>query len=89
MDLSKDMLKIARKNVKGITFKQADMKKFKLKKEFDVIICLLSSIGYSKTLGNLNKTIKNFYNHLTKKGLVLIEPSHAKSFFTPKQHGPN
>jgi ubiquinone/menaquinone biosynthesis C-methylase UbiE len=81
VDISKDMLKIARKNAKGIVFKQADMKKLKLKKEFDVIICLLSSIGYSKTLGNFDKTIKNFYNHLTKGGLVLIEPSHEKSFY--------
>jgi len=82
IDISKDMLKIARKNTRGITFKQADMKKLKLKKEFDIITCLFGSIGYLKTQGYLKKTIINFYNHLTKGGLLLLEPSHSKSFYS-------
>jgi len=81
VDISKDMLKLARKNTKGIIFKQADMKKMKLKKEFNIITCLLGSIGYSRTEGALSKTIKNFYSHLTRGGLLLMEPSHAKSFY--------
>ena len=82
IDISKDMLKIARKNTKGITFKQADMKKLNLKKDFDVITCLFSSIGYLRTQVYLEKTIANFYNHLSKGGLLLIEPSHSKSFYS-------
>jgi ubiquinone/menaquinone biosynthesis C-methylase UbiE len=81
VDISKSMLKIARKNAKGATFKEADMKTLKLGKQFDVIICLLSSIGYVKTAASLEKTIKNFSMHLKKGGLVLIEPSHAKSAY--------
>ena len=81
VDVSKSMLKIARKNVKGVTFKEADMKTLRLGKQFDVITCLLSSIGYVKTTGSLEKTIQNFAKHLKKGGLVLIEPSHAKSFY--------
>ena len=81
VDISKDMLKIARKNAKGITFKQSNMKLMNLKKEFDVIICLFSSIGYLKNIANLEKTLKNFSNHLTKGGIILIEPSCAKSFY--------
>jgi SAM-dependent methyltransferase len=81
VDVSKSMLKIARKNVKGVTFKEADMKTLRLGKQFDVIVCLLSSIGYVKTAVSLNKTIQNFSEHLRKGGLALIEPSHAKSFY--------
>jgi SAM-dependent methyltransferase len=81
VDVSKSMLKIARKNVKGVTFKEADMKTLRLGKQFDVIVCLLSSIGYVKTVVSLNKTIQNFSEHLKKGGLALIEPSHAKSFY--------
>ena len=81
VDISKDMLKIARKNVKGVVFKQADMKKLELKKQFDVITCLLSSIGYLKNNRYLNKTLKNFYEHLVKGGLILVEPSQARSFY--------
>jgi len=81
VDISKSMLKIARKNVKGVTFKEADMKTLRLGKQFDVIMCLLSSIGYVKTAVSLEKTIWNFSKHLKKGGLALIEPSHAKSVY--------
>jgi ubiquinone/menaquinone biosynthesis C-methylase UbiE len=81
VDVNKSMLKIARKNAKGVTFKEADMKTLRLGKQFDVIVCLLSSIGYVKTAASLEKTIRNFSKHLKKGGLALIEPSHAKSFY--------
>ena len=81
VDISKDMLKIARKNAKGVTFKQSDMKQLNLKKEFDVIICLFSSIGYLKNMSHLDKTLKNFSNHLAKDGIIFIEPSYAKSYY--------
>ena len=81
VDLSKAMLKIARKNAKGVTFKEADMKTLKLEKQFDVIICLLSSIGYVKTPSNLERTIHNFSTHLKKGGLALIEPSHQDAYY--------
>jgi ubiquinone/menaquinone biosynthesis C-methylase UbiE len=81
VDVSKSMLKIARKNAKGVTFKEADMKTLRLGKQFDVIVCLLSSIGYVKTAASLEKTICNFSKHLKKGGLALIEPSHPKSAY--------
>ena len=81
VDVSKSMLKIARKNAKGVTFKEADMKTLRLGKQFDIIVCLLSSIGYVKTTASLEKTIRNFSKHLKKGGLALIEPSHSKSLY--------
>jgi SAM-dependent methyltransferase len=81
VDVSKNMLKIARKNAKGVTFKEADMKTFRLGTQFDVIVCLLSSIGYVKTAASLEKTVCNFSKHLKKGGLALIEPSHPKSAY--------
>jgi ubiquinone/menaquinone biosynthesis C-methylase UbiE len=81
VDVSKAMLKIARKNAPGVTFKEADMKSLKLGKQFDVLTCLLSSIGYVRTYSNLNRTIHNFAKHLKKGGIALIEPSDANSFY--------
>jgi ubiquinone/menaquinone biosynthesis C-methylase UbiE len=81
VDISKNILKIAKKNVKEVTFKEADMKTLRLGKQFNVIICLLSSIGYVKTVASLEKTIQNFSKHLKKGGLALIEPSHTKSAY--------
>src|SRR5579871_4692488 len=48
-DINNRMLAIARKNVAGVTFRRADMTRLDLGREFDVIICLFSSIGYLKT----------------------------------------
>lgn len=81
VDISKSMLKFAKKNAKGVTFKEADMKTLRLGKQFDVIMCMLSSIGYVKTAARLEKTIQNFSKHLKKGGLALIEPSSAKSAY--------
>ncbi len=81
VDVSKAMLKIARRNTKGVTFKEADMKTLKLGKQFDVITCLLGSIGYVKTYSSLERTIRNFSKHLNKGGLALIEPSHVNSVY--------
>jgi len=77
-DINSEMIRIARKNIKGVTFKQADMVRLNLNKEFDVIICLFSSIGYVKTYTNLRKTLFNFAHHLKKGGVVIIEPWFTK-----------
>ncbi len=80
-DINTGMLGIARKNIKGVTFRQADIVKLNLGKKFDVIICLFSSIGYVKTYENLKKTLHNFAHHLKKGGIVIIEPWFTKSTY--------
>ena len=81
VDISEAMLKLARKNVEGVKFKASDMKVLKLGKQFDVVMCLFSSIGYVKTLSNLERTIQGFSRHLKSGGLALIEPSYAESAY--------
>ncbi|MEK6942678.1 MAG: methyltransferase domain-containing protein [Nanoarchaeota archaeon] len=81
IDLNEEMLRIAKKNVKGIKFLKADMASFNLNKKFDVIICLFSSIGYVKNYSNLKKTINNFFKHLEKGGVLIIEPWLKRSDF--------
>ncbi|HXX87814.1 MAG TPA: class I SAM-dependent methyltransferase [Candidatus Acidoferrum sp.] len=83
IDISNEMLKVAMKNVDGVVFKQANMTTLSLGREFDVITCLFSSIGYVKTLANLRRTIRNFSKHLKNGGVVLIEPWFSKSTFYP------
>lgn len=80
-DVNKDMLAIARKNLPDVTFKQANMTTLNLKKTFDVIICLFSSISYVKTYKKLDKTISHFANHLKKGGIVMIEPWFTESTY--------
>lgn len=80
-DINTGILNIAKKSVKGVIFKKADMTRLKPNKKFDIITCLFSSIGYAKTYQNLIKTIKNFAKHLRIGGIVIIEPWFTESTF--------
>jgi ubiquinone/menaquinone biosynthesis C-methylase UbiE len=83
-DVNEEMLKIARKKVKGVKLSKKDMIDFNLNKKFDVILCLFASIGFVKTEANLKKTIVNFSNHLNPGGIVIIDPWLTKSEFKPE-----
>jgi ubiquinone/menaquinone biosynthesis C-methylase UbiE len=79
-DLNHDMLKIARKKYPHIRFVQADMRDLDLGRQYDVITCLFSAIGYMKTKTDLHKAIKSMSRRLLPGGVALVEP-----WFTPGQ----
>jgi len=81
IDINRDMIGIAKNKVPNAKFKVADMVNFRLKERFDVTICLFSSIGYVENFNNLVKTLENFYKHLNKEGLVMVEPWIFKKDF--------
>lgn len=81
LDISKDMINTARAKVPNARFEVADMIDFRLQDRFDVITCLFSSIGYVQNFGNLVRTLRNFYDHLTNDGLALVEPWVFKKDF--------
>ena len=81
IDINDEMVEVAKSKVDEVIFEQGNMIDFNLKNEFDVILCLFSSIGYVRTYSNLEKTIKNFANHLKKGGVLVIEPWFTKSTF--------
>jgi ubiquinone/menaquinone biosynthesis C-methylase UbiE len=83
-DINREMLKVARKRIPGVVFRQGNMINSRFGRKFDVITCLFSSIGYVKTYANLRKTIRNFARHLKKGGVVIIEPWFGKKQF---KHG--
>lgn len=79
-DLNIDMLKIARKKHPKIRFVQADMRSLDLGRQFDIVTCLFSAIGYMKTKTDLQKAIQSMSRHVVPGGLLLVEP-----WFTPEQ----
>lgn len=74
IDIDKNFIRIAREKNTAGNFRQADMMDFNLGHQYDVVMCLFSSIGYVRTLENMKKTLACFRRHLAKKGLLLIEP---------------
>jgi SAM-dependent methyltransferase len=84
LDLNPELLNLARQRNPEIPFHEGNMIDFNLEQKFDIITCLFSSIGYVKTIDNLNRTIANVGSHLNPGGLLLIEP-----WFTPDQWTPD
>lgn len=83
LDLDPKMLAVAKKKYPKIRFHQGDMTDLNLGRQFDVVVCLFSSIGYVKTIPRLQKAIKNLGKHVLPGGVLLIEP-----WFTPEQWHP-
>lgn len=74
VDLNEAFIHLAKKKHPTCTYHIADMVDFELEKQYDVILCLFSSIGYVKTVDRLTATLACFHKHLTDGGLVIVEP---------------
>ncbi len=81
VDISSQMLKIAKAKAPKARFVRADMAKMSLGKQFDVLLCMFSAIGYARTYSNLEKIIRNFSRHLRKSGVLIIQPWLSKKDF--------
>ena len=78
LDLSGDMLEVAREKCPDVEFVQSDMTSFDLAQQFDVITCLFGSIGYLTKKDELSDAIGSFSRHVTPGGVVIIEPMFTK-----------
>jgi ubiquinone/menaquinone biosynthesis C-methylase UbiE len=79
IDISKDMLKMAKKINPEVKYHNYDMRCLKLDKTFDAV-AIPDSIGYMVTEKDLKSAIFSAYNHL-KPGGVLLIVAHTKEEF--------
>ena len=80
VDVSLDFIKIARSKLPKTKFYVGDMRTFTTGKEYSIVTCLFSSIGFMDTLGKLQAAIRNMAKHVKKGGLLVVEP-----WFSPGQ----
>lgn len=83
LDLSADMLAVARQRFPTIRFYEASMLDFELGRQYDVITCLFSSVGYVVTVENMRKAVGQMVKHLLPGGVLVIEP-----YFYPETYRP-
>jgi SAM-dependent methyltransferase len=74
VDIDEELLRVARNRLPDIPFQQADMRDFDLGREFDVVTCLFSAIGFVGGPDGLTATAGTFARHLGPGGLALVEP---------------
>ena len=78
VDLSQNMLQVAKENAKGISGVQFLKAGFldvypKLKDRFDAVICLGNSLPHLLSQKDLKKTLQNIYNLLNPGGIFILQ----------------
>lgn len=85
LDLSPEMLAIARERLSDVALHKADMADFGLGRRFDAVVSLFSSIGYVRTPKRLRAAVAAMAGHLEPGGVLVVEP-----WFRPDQwRGPS
>ncbi|MGA8663952.1 MAG: methyltransferase domain-containing protein [Thermoplasmata archaeon] len=74
LDLSREMLRIARRRLPGTPLLRGDMRTFRTGHTFDVVSCLFSAIGHLRTRRDVQGAFANFYRHLNPGGVAIVEP---------------
>ncbi|HZY70420.1 MAG TPA: class I SAM-dependent methyltransferase [Thermoplasmata archaeon] len=74
VDLSREMLRAARRRLPGVRLVAGDMRNFRLKASFDVVSCLFSAVGHLRSERDLGATFANFTRHLKPGGVAIVEP---------------
>ncbi len=80
LDATEAMLARARLRNPNATFHRGDMVRFSLGRTFDVVTCLFSAIGYTRTLPGMRAAVRCMADHLNPGGIMAIEP-----WFTPAE----
>ncbi len=73
LDLSTDMLNVARNKNPGIEYVQGDMKTFRHNARFGTILCFFNSILYNQNKSQLTRALQNFYKHLEPGGILIFD----------------
>ena len=73
VDLSPQMLAIARKKLPHVPLYRKNMTRFELATKFDVIICVFDSINHVLKFADWQRIFRNAARHLEKDGLFLFD----------------
>ncbi|MEF2175927.1 MAG: methyltransferase domain-containing protein [Candidatus Absconditabacteria bacterium] len=86
IDLSNELLKVAKAKHPDITFFSKDISKLKIKQRFDVILCVFDTISYCKTYKEVEELMEVFSYHLNSGGVLIIEPFALKENIQKSQY---
>jgi SAM-dependent methyltransferase len=90
VDISDDVLRIARMKVKGrAKFIRGDMRDLDavVDEVYDAAVCLFSAISYNITIADLKRTIQGLYDHLREPGAVVFDTHFTKKGFIDGHRG--
>ncbi|MDA3645744.1 methyltransferase domain-containing protein [Saccharopolyspora indica] len=74
VELSEDMLSVARTRLRDVPLHQGDMRSFDLGRRFDAVVCMFASISHVESADELDAALRCFARHLNPGGVVAIDP---------------
>jgi SAM-dependent methyltransferase len=77
LDISQDMLALAKKKVPRAKFFRQDMRHFEIAERFDVILCLFDSINHLLDYKDWEKVFSKVKKHLNKGGIFIFDINSA------------
>lgn len=84
IDQNRRFVGAARKKDPNGTYAVCDMRTFKLRRRFDVIVCLGTTFSYNFTSAAIRACLLNFRRHLSSDGRLVIDVLNAISFVGPR-----
>jgi SAM-dependent methyltransferase len=87
VDLDPGLLEVARERLPGVPLHEGDMADFDLGREFDVVTCLFSSIGYVRTHDGLMRATASLARHVAPGGVLVVEPWLEPGVWEPGRVG--
>jgi SAM-dependent methyltransferase len=73
-DIDEGLLDVARRRLPDVPLHHGDMRDLDLGRQFDVVTCLFSAIGFVGSPDGLAGAARTFARHLRPGGLALVEP---------------
>jgi SAM-dependent methyltransferase len=73
-DIDEGLLGVARNRLPGVPLHHGDMRDLDLGRQFDLVTCLFSAIGFVGCPEGLAAAARTFARHLSPDGLALVEP---------------
>lgn len=78
VDISKDMISLARKKYKDIPFEIADILKFQTEEKFTIVTCTCDAINHILKEEELEILFQNVYSYLEKEGYFIFDIINKK-----------
>lgn len=83
VELSEDMLTIAKDRLPAVPLHVGDMRDFDLGRTFDAVTCLFAAVGHMRTTEELDTAAARMVAHLVPGGVLVVEPWWFPDNFLP------